>query len=158
LEVFIVESNLYSLSLIALEQIYMNAVNKKIQINNMISKEIICSIDENMIITVFRNLVSNAIKFTNESGVINLNSYENIERKEVVISIEDNGIGMSDEILGKLFKIDTVIKQRGTNNETGTGLGLILCKEFVEINKGRIWAESKEGIGSTFYFTIPLAS
>jgi len=108
--------------------------------------------------TVFRNLVSNAIKFTNEGGFINIKSSVDNERNEVVISIEDNGIGMSDEVLGKLFKIDTVIKQRGTNNETGTGLGLILCKEFVEINKGRIWAESKEGIGSTFYFTIPLAS
>ncbi len=158
LEIFIVESNLYSLSLIVLEHIYMNALNKKIQINNLIKKDIMCSIDENMIITVFRNLISNAIKFTNEGGVININSSENIERNEVVISIEDNGIGMPEEILAKLFRIDTVIKQKGTNDETGTGLGLILCKEFVEINKGRIWVEGKESIGSTFYFTIPLAS
>ena len=155
---YIVTTYLYLLSNYALDNIIMHANNKKIQIVNNINKDIICKVDENMIITVFRNLVSNAVKFTNEGGAITVNSIIDKEKNEIIVSISDNGIGMSEDIISKLFRIDNVIKQKGTNDEIGTGLGLIICKEFVEKNNGRMWVESEVGKGSTFYFTVPSAS
>ncbi len=103
--------------------------------------------------TILRNLISNAIKFTNNGGVININAEEN--SGEVKISITDNGIGISDDNLTKLFDISQVITTKGTANEKGTGLGLLICKEFVENHRGKIWIETKIGQGSTFSFTIP---
>jgi signal transduction histidine kinase len=101
-------------------------------------------------------LLTNAIKFTNDSGEIVISA--EAKDKDWVISVRDNGIGMSDEIQKKLFDKINPYSTRGTANEKGTGLGLILCKEFVEKNGGRIWVESKEGQGSTFWFTLPKAS
>lgn len=158
IEIHIVTTYLYVVSNSALDNIIMNAKNKKIQIINNINKDIICKVDENMIITVFRNLVSNAVKFTNEGGAITINSIIDKEKNEIIVSISDNGIGMSEDIISKLFRIDNVIKQKGTNDEIGTGLGLIICKEFVDKNNGRMWVESEVGKGSTFYFTVPSAS
>ena len=74
---------------------------------------------------------------------------------DIIMKIKDNGVGMSEDILSKLFKIEEKITSKGTNGENGTGLGLILCKEFVNKNGGEIWAESEENNGSKFYFTIP---
>ncbi len=111
--------------------------------------------DRNMITTIVRNLISNAIKFTFPGGSININvSFRNSE--EALVSIKDTGFGMSPEILDNLFKIEKRMVARGTNNEIGTGLGLILSKDFIEKNNGKIWVSSEEGSGSCFYFNLPL--
>lgn len=110
--------------------------------------------DRNMIQTVFRNLVSNAIKFTQTSGTVTIGC-KPFNEDETLFFVSDNGVGISQEIIKKLFKIEKGITTKGTNNEKGTGLGLILCKEFVQKNKGKIWVESEEGKGSRFYFTLP---
>lgn len=109
--------------------------------------------DKDMISTIMRNLVSNAIKFTNTGGkiTITVQDYQNI----LTISVHDTGIGIPPEAIDKLFNIDSEYSTSGTQNEKGTGLGLILCKEFVEKHGGKIWVESEEGNGSTFYFTLP---
>jgi signal transduction histidine kinase/predicted negative regulator of RcsB-dependent stress response len=130
--------------------------NKKIHMVNAIPGNAIGYADSNTINLVIRNLLTNAIKFTNDSGEIVISA--EAKDKDWVISVRDNGIGMSDEIQKKLFDKINPYSTRGTANEKGTGLGLILCKEFVEKNGGRIWVESKEGQGSIFWFTLPKAS
>ncbi|MEI6138375.1 MAG: PAS domain S-box protein [Mariniphaga sp.] len=112
--------------------------------------------DQAMISTVFRNLISNAIKFTQSGGKITLTIRPNHEG--VFVSVEDSGIGIPQNMICKLFRIDQSYSTTGTNNEEGTGLGLILCKEFVEKHGGTIWVESEEGKGSTFNFTLPYKS
>lgn len=112
--------------------------------------------DIDMIKTVLRNLVSNAIKFTNIGGAININAEENPEN--ITISVSDNGIGIAPDDLTKLFNISEVLSTKGTANEKGTGLGLLLCKEFVEKHGGKIWVESEVGKGSDFIFTLPLSA
>jgi len=106
-----------------------------------------------MIKTVIRNLVTNAIKFTPAKGTITISAVE--EENNLLFSVSDNGIGMSQENVNKLFKIDESFSTVGTNKEKGTGLGLILCHEFIEKHNGKIWAESELNEGTTFYFTIP---
>ena len=106
-----------------------------------------------MIQTVFRNLISNAIKFTTPNGKIIISS-EIIEHN-IRISIKDNGIGMSDKIKNNLFNIEVNTKRIGTDGEHSNGLGLILCKDLIKKQGGKIWVESEEEKGSTFYFTIP---
>ncbi|MFO7829773.1 MAG: HAMP domain-containing sensor histidine kinase [Bacteroidales bacterium] len=110
--------------------------------------------DQAMISTVLRNLISNAIKFTKPGGEITI--LVRAEKKECIVSVKDNGIGIPKDSVGKLFRIDENYSTQGTANEEGTGLGLILCKEFVEKHDQEIWIESEEGKGSTFYFTLPL--
>lgn len=110
--------------------------------------------DRNMINTVIRNLMSNAIKFTFEGGEVTL-SVMNDFPHEVTFSIRDNGQGMDDKLIKNLFNIDRRTTLKGTNNETGTGLGLILSKDFVVRNNGRIWVTSEKDKGTTFWFTIP---
>jgi PAS domain S-box-containing protein len=109
--------------------------------------------DNDMIKTVLRNLVTNAIKFTNSGGTIKI-SAEKTDTNST-ISVSDNGIGIPPENLTKLFDISEVITTKGTAKETGTGLGLLLCKEFVEKHGGKIWVDSEAGIGSEFKFTLP---
>lgn len=109
--------------------------------------------DSNMIFTILRNLVSNAIKFTREGDEVMILSREDNEFIE--ICVKDTGVGMNEVDLKKLFRIDVHHSEIGTEKEKGTGLGLILCKELVEKNGGKIWVESKIGEGSEFYFTIP---
>jgi len=108
--------------------------------------------DQAMISTVFRNLISNAIKFTKPGGEIIIPATEN--QTEIVVSVKDNGVGIPRDMIGKLFRIDENYTTSGTNNERGTGLGLILCKEFIEKHGGKIWVESDEGKGSCFTFAI----
>ncbi len=103
---------------------------------------------------MIRNLISNAIKFTPESGSVTLSAQ--VARQQVKVSITDTGVGMSPEVVSKLFRIDTKHSTKGTADEKGTGLGLILCKEFIEKNGGRIGVESEPGKGSVFFFTLPL--
>lgn len=112
--------------------------------------------DRNMVQSVIRNLLSNAIKFTPDGGKITISSHS-AENNMTVISVKDSGIGMTDLILNNLFHLDAHTKRPGTKGEKSTGLGLQLCKEFVEIQGGKIWVESKPNNGSVFYFTIPRA-
>lgn len=109
--------------------------------------------DENMLNTVLRNLIANAIKFTGQEGRITLNCKP--DNDMLCISVADTGVGIAPADLTRLFKIDEQVSSPGTDQEKGTGLGLILCKEFVEKNGGQIWAESQIGHGSTFKFTLP---
>lgn len=111
--------------------------------------------DEDMIKTILRNLISNAIKFSNKGGLVKVLLSE--KGNEKIISVVDCGVGISPDHLKGIFKIDTVSSLPGTDGERGTGLGLILCKEFVEKNGGKIWIESQLGIGSTFSFSLPAA-
>lgn len=131
------------------------ALNKKISLHTSISDNLIAFADANMITTVIRNLISNSIKYTLSGGEIKI--YSSIENKMIKMTIEDNGVGIRKQDLDKLFRIDVNFSTNGTSSETGTGLGLILCKEFVEQNEGKIWAESELGIGSKFSFTLPIA-
>ncbi|PLX20798.1 MAG: hybrid sensor histidine kinase/response regulator, partial [Salinivirgaceae bacterium] len=128
-------------------------LEKEINTSIEIPEDLTVFADELMLKTIVRNLLSNAIKFsyTNDSIKIAAKKDEN----DILISVADTGIGIEKEVLEKLFRIEDSFSTKGTNNETGTGLGLILCKEFVEQHGGKIWVESTFGEGSTFYFTIP---
>ncbi|NOU18179.1 MAG: HAMP domain-containing histidine kinase [Bacteroidales bacterium] len=130
-----------------------NALQKEISIESKITSEGFVYVDVSMITTVIRNLLSNAIKFTSQKGKIQIDTFK--EKTFVRVSIKDNGIGISLEDQLKLFKIDSNPVTIGTSMEKGTGLGLILCKDFVERHGGTIWVESTVGKGSTFSFTIP---
>ncbi|MFN5345955.1 MAG: ATP-binding protein [Bacteroidota bacterium] len=131
-----------------------NAEEKMISIYNNIKKESVVYADKIMISTVLRNLISNAIKFTRPEGIITISSDQ--KQDEIIISVNDNGIGMTKEESEKLFKIDVIYSKQGTNHEKGTGLGLILCKEFLEKNNGKIWIESTVNGGTTFNFSLPI--
>jgi len=131
------------------------AKNKNISLISKIPSDIEVYADVNILQTIFRNLVSNALKFTSNGGKVTLNA-RTTENNSVEISIEDSGIGMSPDLISKLFRIDMQISRIGTNNEPSTGLGLILCKEFVEKHGGEIWVESNIDQGSIFYFTLPM--
>jgi signal transduction histidine kinase len=126
---------------------------KEIAMINNVPTDAFGFADSNTINLVFRNLLTNALKFTNDGGEIMVTA----EQKDSMwsISVHDNGIGIPTEHQNKLFDKINPYSTRGTANEKGTGLGLILCKEFVEKNGGKIWVESEEGKGSTFSFTIP---
>lgn len=128
------------------------AANKQITIVNKCTTQLPVQADKNSITTVVRNLLSNAIKFTPAGGTITLDAHAN--GQTVKIMVTDTGVGMPREIVDKLFRIDTKHSTKGTANEKGTGLGLILCKEFVEKNGGHIGVDSAVGKGSTFYFTL----
>ena len=130
-----------------------NLLNKKINliIENKENLEVYA--DRDMIDTVLRNLLSNAIKFTGINGKIFLSCFR--KDGDVVVCVKDTGLGMKLEHINKLFKIDENVTSEGTNGERGTGLGLLICKEFVELHSGKIWVESELGKGSSFYFTIP---
>jgi signal transduction histidine kinase len=137
-----------------LEILKPSAYAKGITISYKNEDQIIVYADVDMLKTIILNLVSNAIKFTNNGGAININAEQNAEN--MTISVSDNGIGIPSENLAKLFNISEVLTTTGTAKETGTGLGLLLCKEFVEKHGGKIWVESKVGKGSEFKFTLPL--
>lgn len=125
---------------------------KDIRLVNNIATDSYALGDVNMINLVFRNLILNAIKFTEAGGEIKVGAKQEGDR--FIVSVADNGVGISPEVQSILFEKTSGYSTRGTANEKGTGLGLILCKEFVERNGGEIWLESQEGKGSTFYFTI----
>lgn len=131
-----------------------NAFNKNISIDIHASDEDTVFADEALSCTVIRNLLTNSIKFTNPNGRIIVSTKQIDQFLE--ISIQDNGIGIDKENLSKIFSIDSKSSNLGTNKETGTGLGLILCKEFVEMQGGKIFAKSEKGKGSEFTFTLPL--
>jgi signal transduction histidine kinase/ligand-binding sensor domain-containing protein len=130
------------------------AVSKNISFKSYVNDNLIIVADKNMIRTILRNLITNAIKFTHRNGLIQINSLINKHSFEIAVS--DNGIGMTPDTISKLFRIDANLTTRGTENEKGTGLGLFLCKEFAEKHGGKIWAESVMGKGSTFKVLLPL--
>ena len=151
--------NLYLLAIETNELLRQTAENKSIKLTNNIDKDTDIVADKNMVSIIVRNLISNAIKFTSKGGQVEINSNlvtDNNNNKFVKILIKDNGVGISKEIQYKLFDIDKNTSTRGTENERGTGLGLILCKEFAEKHGGAIGVESEIGTGSVFYFTIKL--
>jgi signal transduction histidine kinase len=135
------------------ELLKVQAGNKEIAIIQNRTAPLPVSTHKHSITTVIRNLVANSIKFTPPGGQIKIDAVEN--EKEVMVSIADTGVGMSEQTIQKLFRIDSKVSTLGTANEKGTGLGLVLCKDFVEKNGGKLWVESKEGQGSVFYFTLP---
>jgi signal transduction histidine kinase len=107
-----------------------------------------------MIGCVLRNLLSNAIKFTHTGGEIRIGA--NQLESEIRVSLADNGLGMKKAAINNLFQIEKSHSTLGTHQEVGTGLGLLLCKEFIDMHKGKIWVTSEMGKGSVFYFTLPL--
>ena len=131
-----------------------SAQQKTIALYTEMPDKIWVIVDKAMMGTVLRNLISNAIKFTNTGGEIVISVNQDPEK--VIVTVTDNGVGIRPEAMKKLFVIERSYSTIGTNNEKGTGLGLILCKEFVEKHGGAIWAESEFGKGSKFHFTIPL--
>jgi PAS domain S-box-containing protein len=132
-----------------------SAHKKEIEIEVTIPDDIEILADNHMFDAIVRNLVSNALKFTTKGGKIALSSLIN-KRGFVEVSIKDNGIGMPAELRDKLFKLSEKTNRPGTNGEISTGLGLLLCKEFIEKNGGKIWVESEVGQGSTFHFSLPV--
>jgi len=126
---------------------------KNINIKFEPTEKVTATVDIDMIKTVMRNLISNAIKFSNEGANVEIKMAR--EEKRVVISVIDNGTGISEEGQEKLFKVDVHFTSFGTNNEEGSGLGLLICKDFVQRNGGELWFSSKEGEGSVFSFDIP---
>lgn len=150
------QPNTYCLStlMIDIQELFEEQFNnKKIRFSQNFNTHFKLYCDENMVNTILRNLISNAIKFTPENGQISVDAKKTDGFIE--ISISDTGIGISPDVQKTLFCIETNTSTRGTNNETGTGLGLILCKEFVLKHNGKIWIESEAGKGSKFIFTIP---
>ncbi len=131
------------------------AVEKRIEISLVDTAEIWVKVDENMMKTIVRNLLSNAVKFTKPGGKIIVSACRN--ESEIEVKVADSGVGISAENLKKLFDIGSGYFTRGTKNEKGSGIGLLLCHEFVEKHGGKIAVESREGEGSIFRFTIPVS-
>lgn len=145
------------LSNIALESIRVvtgQAEAKKVQVLSYIPFNTAVLADENMLQTVFRNLLTNAIKFSFQGGVVSMSAYNDGDWCRIEIS--DNGIGITIEDQVNLFRIDRSVKQPGTDNETGSGLGLLLCHELINQHGGKIWVESEPGRGSRFSFILPI--
>jgi signal transduction histidine kinase len=130
-----------------------NLQDKEIVLANLVRGKTLVKADKNQIRLIIRNLVANAIKFTNHGGKITLNT--EVRGNWVIFSVADTGVGMEILEAEQLFEQTTHFTKRGTANEKGTGLGLILCKEFVEKNGGQIWLKSKVGEGTIFYFSLP---
>lgn len=135
-------------------QLRTMADKKDIKIEVSHPNNLSVSLDKFMISTVLRNLITNAIKFTPKSGLISVS----VEEKEnnIQVLIKDNGVGIDKENIEKLFNITEKFSMQGTEQEEGNGLGLILCKEFIDLHKGEIWVESKKGEGTTFTFSLPI--
>ncbi|MEI6851839.1 MAG: PAS domain-containing sensor histidine kinase [Bacteroidota bacterium] len=152
------EINLFNLVNEVKEPLYYQALNKKIELAVEIKNRVYAFADTEMVKTILRNLVSNAIKFTPQNGNITIASNDIIDQNSnefVEISVIDNGVGIKKENLDKISRIDQSMRTKGTNDETGTGLGLILCKELIEKNNGYFYIKSIENSGSTFTFALP---
>ncbi len=138
----------------SIESVISIATKKGIEIRCEIPEEIEIVADKNMLETTVRNLVSNSLKFTNNGGFVTI-SAKPAGEKSVEVSIKDTGIGMNPELMSNLFRLDKKTNRTGTGGEPSTGLGLNICKEFIEKHGGKLWVESEEGKGSTFRFTMP---
>ena len=130
-----------------------SAAQKSITLTQQLPHNLTIFADKAMINSILRNLLSNGIKFTHPGGKITISTEKTEE--QLMVSVADDGTGIPPEDLDKLFRIDAAQSTPGTHKESGTGLGLLLCKEFTEMHGGKIWAESTPGMGSKFSFTIP---
>lgn len=132
-----------------------NIKGKEINFSNSTKREHLIFADKLMTEAVLRNLISNAIKFTYQGGQIDISS--EIKNETVIIQVKDSGVGIDESKIPDLFRVDVSISTKGTAKETGTGLGLVICKELVKKQLGRIWVESKKDRGSSFCFSVPIA-
>jgi PAS domain S-box-containing protein len=131
----------------------INAKKKKIALLSDLTKELFIYADRILVTTILRNLVSNAIKYTNKKGEIILDAKE--KGSKILISVDDTGVGISRKNISKLFKVDSTFTTQGTAKEKGTGLGLIICREFAQLNNGFLSVKSTQGKGSRFILTLP---
>jgi PAS domain S-box-containing protein len=134
------------------------ALQKNIEIINDLPQDIYIYADENLLLQVFNNIISNSIKFSKPGGTITISSKNLTEERMIRFSIKDSGVGIKNENIYKLFEVDKKLSTVGTQGEKGSGLGLSLCYEIVSKHGGKIWAESYLDIGTTIHFTIPIAS
>ena len=139
----------------SIDIIYQRYKEKGIEIINEVRKGEKVYADEKMISSILRNLLSNAVKFTNKGGRVIVKS-KHLDNGTIEVSVQDNGVGIPASDVKRLFRIEERVSNKGTNNEPSTGLGLLLCKEFIEMHGGKIWAESEEKKGSVFYFSLPV--
>jgi signal transduction histidine kinase len=151
------ELNFSSLLEKCIGPIEQHARNKEITIIRNISPDLMVVADYRMVASIIRNLVSNAVKFTHRKGKVKIDAGQSTNHF-MEVRIHDNGIGMNKETLGKLFRIDSVMPESGTEGESSTGLGLILCKEYITKHDGKIWVESKIDKGTCVHFTLPIRS
>ncbi len=138
----------------SIDGVCIQAKNKDITISDSYKAKKLVLADENMVRLILRNLLSNAVKFTQRGGEVNI-SATNGENNSTIVSVKDTGIGIPSDMLKNLFRIEVSNKRYGTDGEGSNGLGLLLCKEFVEKHKGKMWVESHEDKGSVFSFSIP---
>jgi len=136
-----------------IEPMCESASKKEVEVKCEIPADILVFADLHMVQTIVRNLVSNAIKYSRKGGKVKITAIK--MNQSVEICVKDNGIGMDNDMIDKLFRFDQNTNRPGTENEPSTGLGLIICKEFVEKHGGKIWVRSEEGKGSTFSFSLP---
>ena len=136
-----------------LEVLSQNIQKKELEIKIDISEDLLLWVDKNILSTIIRNLLSNAIKFTPNGGQISISTLHSSQ--EIIIQFKDNGIGIPDDVLKKLFIPGGGMSHPGTNNEKGTGMGLVLLKEFIDLCNGEIWVESTVGKGSVFFVSLP---
>ncbi|ETR73362.1 MAG: Response regulator receiver sensor signal transduction histidinekinase [Candidatus Magnetoglobus multicellularis str. Araruama] len=152
---YVYAPQLFNFHDIALEMIHLYdemARQKSITLSHDIEKGTLIHSDGRMIKAIIRNLVTNAIKYTHENGSVHLSLKQDAPYQ--IISVKDTGVGLSPESMNQLFHIDKTFSKPGTSQETGTGLGLILCKELAEKCGGKIWAESTLEKGSTFFVSV----
>lgn len=145
--------HLKSMANSAIDFLSDNAIWKSIVLENKVPDHLNITADPVMMEIIIRNLLSNGIKFTAKGGKVTI--WARDERSHTLITVEDSGVGISDQDMKKLFQLEYNYSTKGTQKEAGTGLGLLLCKEFISLHGGDIWVESKVGEGSTFSFTIP---
>ncbi|HZL12067.1 MAG TPA: HAMP domain-containing sensor histidine kinase [Prolixibacteraceae bacterium] len=135
------------------ESFSVSSARKQLSLEHSIHPKLFLTADIQMVKVIFRNLISNAIKYSNAGGVIFISAKEGSQFVE--IWVKDHGIGISQKTKEKLFKADEFHSTTGTAKEQGTGFGLLFCKEFIEMHGGKIWVESETGKGSVFKFTLP---
>jgi PAS domain S-box-containing protein len=129
------------------------AENKQVTLINTLSISVKVYADKEMIKTVIRNILSNAVKFTETGGSVSIGAQE--KHSSVIVEIQDDGIGMDQETMDKIFQFGEAVSEHGTEGEKGTGLGLLICREFIRKNNGELWVQSAPGKGSTFFIAIP---
>lgn len=150
-----IQIDLYDVSVRTLSLFESQIESKNLKIKNSLEKNSFVFADNHMLNSIFKNIISNAIKYSKLNGSINISSILNNDNHTYTVIIEDRGIGISQDFLSTIFNIDSKHITVGTDNEKGTGIGLVLCKEFIEKNGGRIFADSEIGVGTTIYFTLP---
>jgi len=136
------------------EEICKSSLDKKlIKLSHSITPNCSVTVDENHLKVIFNNLISNAIKFTEQNGSIHISA--TYEAEKITIAVADTGIGITDDEITKLLSVNTHFTKPGTHGEKGTGIGLLLCRELIELNGGKLWVKSNLGNGTTFYFSLP---